>query len=862
MTHLILTHQQSDFDAVASMLGAHKLYPDGVPVLSTRLNRNVEEFVTLYAAHLPFVARETLARQKIEQITLTDTQSFESPKGMKSGTRIRIIEHHTTQREFAAHETYEYHELGAVTTWFAEQIQAQKIALTPLEATLLVLGIYEDTGMLTYGGTTPRDVRAAAFLLEQGAMLDTVRQFLQPPLNPAQQAIFEALLNDMEHFTVHGYTISIGVAHAKKTIPGLNSVASRLRDTTDAMGLFVLVAMEDIVQMVARSTDDAVDVGAAAEMFGSGGHTRASAAVIKGMTPEQAREQLRRFLNETIPPPVRVADLMSYQPRTVQASDVVQEIVALLRRIGHEGYPVLDGPQVIGLLTLRDADRALEHGLTQATVREVMQGGAFALSPDASIFELEQTMVKSGRGQLPVIDAHNAVIGIITRTDLLKYWARIHPTSAPKPRTVTLEQVTAGIGAAALQLVEVIAQHAQTRSIALYMVGGIVRDILLGRANFDIDFVMEGDAIAFTEALASQVGGRVSSHRPFGTAKWYIDEAVRQTLGIVGHLPDHVDFVTARNEFYAHPTALPTVYSASIRLDAARRDFTINALAIQVSPMASQWRVQDLFGGLDDLDRRLIRVLHSLSFVDDPTRILRAVRFSQRLEFPIETRTAELIQTALPMLRRITGERLRHELTLLLQEAEPQRGLMHLQTFGALAAIHPSLHFSSQLAETFVQLRSATADLSPEDRAVLLWYAWLTPLEDIAGIMERLLFAGQRTQAVMAAAQVRHEAANLAAPQTPISRVVLTLERLPAEALTMLLRLLPADQGAILEERYAHRLTRIPHTDGNMLRQRGVPPSPLYKQVLDRLRAAWLDGEITTAQQEEIVLKQLLKETR
>jgi len=860
MTHLILTHQQSDFDAVASMLGAHKLYPDGTPVLSTRLNRNVAEFLTLYQGGLPFLSRKDLPRHKIEKITLTDTQSFESPKGIKPNTPIHIIEHHTIQREFAAHETYEFYELGAITTWFVEQIQAQHIAINSLEATLLALGIYEDTGMLTYGNTTPRDARAAAFLLEQGAVLDTIRRFLQPPLNAEQQMLFETLMDNMEHFTVHGYNVAIGVAHAEKTIHGVNSVASRLRDMLDVTGLFVFVAMEDIVQMVARSSDDAIDVGAAAEMFGSGGHTRASAAVIKGMTPEDAREHLRRYLHETVRPAVRVADLMSYQPRTVQTSDVIQDILPLLRRIGHEGYPVLDGTEVIGLLTLRDADRAIEHGLTKATVSEVMQGGAFALSPDDSIFELEQTMVKSGRGQLPVIDAHNKVIGIVTRTDLLKYWARTHPSSAPRPRTVTVEQITAGIGTGALQLVGHIAQQAQKQGIALYMVGGVVRDILLGRANFDIDFVMEGDAIAFTDALAAQVGGRVSSHRPFGTAKWYLDDAVKQALGITGHLPDHLDFVTARNEFYTHPTALPTVYSASIRLDAARRDFTINALAIQVSPMASQWRVQDLFGGLDDLEHGLIRVLHSLSFVDDPTRILRAVRFSQRLNFTIETRTAELIHTALPMLNRITGERLRHELTLLLQEAQPERGLMHLQTLGALEAIHPALHFSPALAETFKALCTMYADLPSEERTILLWYAWLTSLDDITDIMERLLFAGQRTQAVTAAAKIRREAADLAAPETPISRAVIALERLPAEALTMVLRLIPADQRAILEQRFAYRLTRMPRTDGNILRQRGMAPGPIYKLILDRLRVAWLDGDITTPEQEEARLKQLLRD--
>src|SRR5450756_606038 len=227
---------------------------------------------------------------------------------------------------------------------------------------------------------------------------------------------------------------------------------------------------------------------------------------------------------------------------------------------------------------------------------------------------------------------------------------------------------------------------AQAEGASLYLVGGFVRDLLLGQPTMDLDLVVEGNAIAVADRLAVLRGGRVRSHSRFGTAKVIFDDSPPGT-------PVSLDLVTARTEFYERPTVLPQVEWSSIRQDLYRRDFTINTMAICLD-RERYGELLDYYVGERDLQNGQVRVLHNLSFVEDPTRILRAVRFEQRLAFQIEERTAELIDDAVELLDHVTGERLRHELYLLLAEAQPEKGLERLEQFGALVHIHPDLRFS------------------------------------------------------------------------------------------------------------------------------------------------------------------------
>ncbi len=864
--HILLCHENADFDAVAALLAAFKLNPGAIPVLPERHNANVTRFLALYRGGLPFVARADLRLKHVEQITLVDTQRVPPIKGVPANSPVHIIDHHPLGRALEPHETFTGEIVGAVTTLLVEQIEQQALPLTSLEATLLALGIYEDTGSLTYGSTTARDLRAAAWLVDQGAALDDVRRFLEPPLSDEQQALLERLIPAVEARSVQGYTVIVATAKLDSYLNEISAVAHRLRDTLDPAGLFLLVQMPGALHLVCRSTDDAIDAGAVARFFGGGGHERAAAATIhEGYTLDQAVTAVWQQLEQIVRPAVRVADLMSHGAQTLDADLRLDQVVRKLRRIGHEGYPVLDHGRIVGLLTRRDADRAVEHGLGDLTVREVMTAGEATLKPEDSVKRLEQRMVESGWGQLPVVNDDGRLIGIVTRTDLIKHWTQTHLIADNRGEFITRAQMAAVLGDPVTQLIDTIAQQAQDQPAPLYLVGGVVRDLLLKRRNFDIDFVVEGDAIRFAESLQARYGGRVHSHRPFGTANWVLSEAVIDGLNSAD-LPDHVDFATARNEFYEHPTALPTTYSGSIKLDLLRRDFTINTLAITLSPASG--RVLDFYGGLADLEAQLIRVLHSLSFVDDPTRILRAVRFERRLGFQIEPRTAELIATALPMLRRITGERVRHELTLLLGEADPAASLLLLQQRAILTAIHPAFIVPDDLAERFARAQAELVRPLPwpmpaPDRIEVYWCLTLAniPPQDLTHLAERLLFSKTLTTAVLATAQIVQNLDGLTDPATPPSQITARLTNLGDLALYSA-RLIVEDNLARQRiGQYANEWRAIrPVTDGHSLRARGLTPGPCYARILTRLRAARLDGLIVSDADERAHLQKLLEE--
>lgn len=852
---LILTHDHADFDALASLLGAARLNADHLPLLPDQLNANVSRFLALYGGGLPFINRAQLSAKRIEQVIAVDTQRVAHRKGMTKKTLVHFIDHHPMTAGLTANQSFSGAVTGACATLLVEQIEAQGLALNPLEATLLTLGIYEDTGSLAYGTTTARDLRAAAWLLDQGAALDTIRQFLAHPLDEAQQTLLTQLLQAAVTRTLQGHRVTVAAVQAGQPVNEISTVAQRLRDLLDTQVLLVLVQLPATLHLVARATVDSVELGDVARFYGGGGHRRAAAATLKEHTFEAAAATLWEQVEQHITPLTTVRDLMSYGAYAVEHDRPLHEIAPRLRRIGHEGYPVVEHGRLVGLLTRRDLDRALEHGLGQMQVREVMQAGAVSVQSGESFDHLQRLMTESERGQVPVVDENGRVIGIVTRTDVLAHWRRLHSGAVPAGSRLDPDRMQTVLGFDAALSIQRIAEAAQTSGEALYLVGGCVRDLLLGRRNLDLDFVVEGDAIALARRIAAVYGGEVSAYPPFGTATWKLTAGAAEKLGVQAALPDHIDFVTARNEYYESPTALPTVYSGSIKLDLARRDFTINTLAVQLSPQAAAGRLLDPFQGVKDLNEWRIRVLHNLSLVDDPTRILRAYRFQHRLGFQIEARTASLIDTALPMLGRITGQRLSNEITLLLKEDHPETVLQALHERGILAAIHPAFILPTDLAACFEAARTVTlpwedAHFTLLDRYWFMLVCHLPP-ESITALTERLLIPQSDSQRWLAARRLLEDVDWLADPAHRPSAIADYLNDLPDAALLAGWLLLESPLIRERIARYALEWRAVkPALDGEALKRMGLKPGPCFSLILRRLRAGILDGELHTAADE------------
>ncbi len=635
--------------------------------------------------------------------------------------------------------------------------------------------------------------------------------------------------------------------------------------------------MRDTIQLVARSTSDAIDVGKIAQAFGGGGHGRAAAALVRGGSLPSVFEALVYLLQSQVRPTVTVGQIMSYgEPQTLAPTDTIGEAAERGRRYGFEGFPVLEDGRIVGMLTRREINRAMHHGLEKHPVSRYMRAGEIYVTPDDSVATLRKVMTDQDWGQVPVLDPRSGtLLGIVTRTDLIKQWTT--PTPA---RAETLDDLMAkALPATLLDLLRQVGATAGELGYPLYAVGGFVRDLLLGEPNFDVDLVVEGDAIRLAQALAHQLGGRVRSHRRFGTAKWILPEAIlafQDSNGVLSSdqaSPEALDFVTARTEFYEHPTALPTVERSSIKQDLHRRDFTINTLAVRLTP--DRWgELLDFYGGRKDLEDGLIRVLHSLSFVEDPTRILRAARFEQRFGFSIESRTEELIADALDLLDRVTAERVRHELELLLAEAQPERVLCRLMELGVLARLHPLLRCNGWFVAKAAELRAAllstptpgrqspAASAPDADAAPRLYLALLTyelPADVVAEVLSRFKIRKEYRDLVLAVHDLADRAAILNTHNLSSSAIVKALDETSEEA-RFLLRV--ATDDWLVRQRldlYQRRLQYVHAAlTGDDLQRMGIAPGPVYRRILERLRDAWLDGEIATQAEEEALARSVL----
>ncbi len=861
---VILTHDHADFDAVASQLGAHKLYPDAVPVLPRQMNRNVREFMSLYGGFLPFVGARDIPRRRVEMAILVDTQSVASIRGMDSNTRILVIDHHAPGEGMPKEWQYIGDRVGANTTLLVEKIAEKGIAITPLEATMLLLGIYEDTGSLLYSTTTPRDVKAAAWLLEQGANLEIVRTYLFHPLSESQKALYQQLVERSESREIRGFHVFVAVASVKDYVEEISTVVHKLRTIYEPDALFVLVAQDGNVQMVARSRTDNIDVGAIARELGGGGHPRASAALVKNASLHQVRQRLLDLLDAHVRPASTVATIMSNGVRTLSPSDTVRKAAEEMQKFGHEGFPVVDDAtgKVVGMITRREIDKALGHGLGRHPVSRYMRAGEFFVTPEDSVKRVQELMLETGWGQIPVVDPETGrVRGIVTRTDLIKLWGGVEEKRSLEK---LMEERWPPLLVALLRRAGEIAGEL---GVSLYAVGGSVRDLILGQPNFDVDLVAEGDTVAIARQLQQEYGGRVISHGRFGTAKWFLPEPDRlgRALGAPeGDLDlESLDFATARAEFYTHPTALPTVERGSIKLDLLRRDFTINTLAVCLNPF--RWgELLDFYGGMRDLEQGVIRVLHSLSFIDDPTRILRAVRFEQRFGFRIEPRTEELIGNALDLLDRVSGARLRHELELILKEREPEKAVRRLDEIGVLPHLNPEFRYDPWIAEKFRALRERMAQEPPPGPVERLYFglmAWRISPEAHRMLLERLKLRRETAQLMEGLEHLREVAPELAKPETPPSRVYDLLKPTSAEARYVFVVATDSpvarEKVTNYERKWRHVRTEI---TGDDLKAMGLKPGPIFRELLQSLLHARLDGLVRTRAEEEAFLGRLLAE--
>ncbi|WP_414542291.1 CBS domain-containing protein [Nostoc sp. CCY0012] len=895
---LILCHTTADFDALGAAVGLTCLLPGSKIVLSGGAHPPVRDFLALHRDEYPLIERRAVNPEKIRSIRVVDTQQRDRLGkaaewlDLPHLKEIIVYDHHLGQElDIPATQSY-IESVGATTTLMVEQLQKQQISLNSSQATVMALGIHVDTGSLTFDSATPRDALALAWLMQQGVSSSVISTYLDPGLSPQLQQLLTEALENLESFGLHGYTIGWVILKTENFVPGLSSLASQLVELTEVDAL--LLANEysqgqddSRLSVIGRSQIPGVHLNVLFEQFGGGGHSQATSLSLRGVDTQEIVQQLLEGIKTSIPHPPTARDLMSSPVRTIRPDTTISEAQRILLRYGHSGLSVVDTQgQLIGIISRRDIDIALHHGFSHAPVKGYMTTNLKTITPDTILPQIEALMVTYDIGRLPVLE-QGQLVGIVTRTDVLRElhqadeegrW-RDEEMGETEVKLPSLAELQNRLTPQLWQLLTTASQAAEKRGWHLYLVGGAVRDLLLAESAAgtlmisDIDLVVDGfhktadvgAGVELAKALQELYpAARLEIHGAFQTAAllWHKDPELDSLW---------VDIATARTEFYPYPAANPEVEASSIRQDLYRRDFTINALALRLtSPRPGE--LLDFFGGLLDLQAKHIRVLHANSFIEDPTRIYRGVRFAVRFGFEIEPQTAEFIHYAInsgvydrtaqtntktPALQ----TRLKTELKHILEARYWQVALQLLDNLGALKCIHPTLELNTELLRQLRLLERCLQRFDPQ-LTLIHWQMRLEVL--IANLAPK--YRAKVAQNLQLHEDGIKRLQDLAKSQTEVMELLPNCQR-PSQVVKLLrnhdlpmLILIALQSPRNIRRQIWHYLTSLanvqPILNGNDLKQLGYKPSPQYRQILDELLAATLDEVIKNKEEAEEFLAQ------
>ncbi|MDQ7784254.1 MAG: CBS domain-containing protein [Desulfomonilaceae bacterium] len=869
---IITTHLNADFDAFASMVAAKKLYPDAVVAFPGAQEKNLRDFFIESTLYILSIERaKDIDLDEVTRLILVDTRQksrigrFSALVDAKD-VEIHIYDHHPDSEDDVKGHMEIVEDVGAAVTLLIEEIRKRGVELNAEEATVLALGIYEDTGSFAFSSTTPRDFNAAGWLLSRGANLNIISNMMTSDVSTDQIELLHRLIEGSELVNLGGVEVLVTTASSEHYVGDLAVLVHKYRDMENPEAIFAIVRMEDRVHLIGRSSAEEVNAGEIAAEFGGGGHPTAASATIRNLSLYEVRENLIGLLHERVRPKRKAGQIMSRPVISIGPDQRLSEAAEYLSRYQISSLPVVQNGCVMGILHRNAVEKALHHGLDEQLVADYMNPGVVFVTPDETIDRVLSITVEGRHRLVPVVDEGN-MVGVISRSDLLEHLKlplrsdTTGPDEFPSGRVRSKSVrrlMEERFPTRVMDILKRAGDVADTRGENAYLVGGAVRDLLLRIHNLDLDIVVEGNGIDFSRELAEQFTGcRVRSHEKFGTAVMLFQDGFK------------IDTATARHEYYSVPGALPTVETSSIKRDLYRRDFTMNTLAVRLNPR-SFGQVIDFFGGSRDIKERTIRVLHNLAFVEDPTRIMRAARFSSRFGFAIGKHTLTLMKGAVRMnvFDKVEGKRLLNELIHALDERNPMAPLTLMAGFGILKALHPSLQFGPRTAEL---LESATAVLSwwkyqffPDE--VETWTVYFLALadsltdEEFDALVRRLsIVRAKRKDLLRQRQEVSYVLGVFAKGEaTRPSRVVEALQKLQLEALLFMMAKTVRESTRKALSEYITTLRHvIPKLTGRDLLQMDYEPGPLFGEMLRTLRNARLDGLVSSADDEVELLKKM-----
>lgn len=868
MKTLITCHANADCDAFAAMLAARHLYENPVLLFPGTQEAGLSRvYANIDKAKYNFIDQPHIDWSEYDRLVLVDTrQASRAPYVAqllgRDNLKIEIWDHHPATSEDLSSATIHYASCGAVTSLLCAELERRGIGIEPEEATLLGLGIYADTGSFTYSSTTQADYMAASWLLSQGMNVTRINDLACHELTSMHIQALNSLLESAKSYTFNNTQVVIAEASMEHYLGDFANLAHKLMEMEKFSVLFALGIMGDRIQIVARSHSNEINVGEICAELGGGGHVYAASASVRFKSLHEVREIILRRLHDQAHPEKTARDYMSMPAIGIESTAGMREADELMLHFGLKAIPVFKpGTRVCaGLLDAQTAARATGHGLGKEPVGEFMQRRVSMLPPGASIRELADVIV-GGRQRLVPIVENEKVVGVVTRTDLINVFASeceslgASRNKSNKPYNVA-KLIRDRLPRETREILKLAGDLGRKMRLPVYAVGGFVRDMLIGSTTQDIDLVAEGNGIAFARELAKELGGRAREHQKFLTSVVVYHDSKGEER--------HIDVATARLEYYEYPAALPTVELSSIKMDLFRRDFSINALAVRLDG-DYYGDLQDFFGGRRDVKDRLIRVLHTLSFVEDPTRCIRAVRFEQRYKFRIGPGTEKLMKNILPMrlLEKLSADRLFNEIKRLCDEESAAACFERLDGLGILKALCPHLTLTPAKKAILRRIQEILAWyrlLYFEDEAQA-WIAYFLALSRGLNYAEASqAYAGlglpesRKTEIMRQRQKLRNLKPKLEEWQEKddkgsanISQFCALLHDVSLE--TLLYAMVSLDNTG-LEKNISRYITQWrrekPDINGHDLMRLGIEPGPIYGELLREALNAKLDGRAPT----------------
>jgi tRNA nucleotidyltransferase (CCA-adding enzyme) len=694
--------------------------------------------------------------------------------------------------------------------------------------------------------------------LRQGADLNVVAQMVTRELTAEQVALLNDLIAHANRFTVDGVEVVLARTMASQYVADFAVLAHKFMDMENLQVLFAIAQMEDRVYVVGRSRLPEVNVGEILAEMGGGGHEFAASAAIKDKPLAQVEENLKQIIHRRVRPLRRAKDIMSFPVKWVSPEVSLEGAELILNRYSINALPVVEDARLLGLISRQIVEKGIFHGLKDHPVKDYMSTPVASVGPEDTLADIRDKLVVNKQRLLPVLQA-GEVVGVISRTDLLNLLIDIGEEteetqwSQPLRKKNIISMMRERLPQKILTILTQVGQVARELGFQAYVVGGFVRDLFIKQENLDVDLVIEGDGIAFAKTFAARHGARARVFQKFKTAVIIFPDGFK------------IDVATARTEYYDAPGALPVVEYSSIKLDLYRRDFTINTLAVNLNP-EEFGTLLDFFGAHRDLKERRISVLHNLSFVEDPTRVFRAIRFEQRFGFRISKLTINLINNAVKnnFFDRLSGVRLFHELELILQEENPIPAIARLAELDLLKAIHLRLWFDEGTRAMLERVQAVISWMSLSyleekfERWLVYFLGLVEPLnaDEIEELIERFRPPPKLAAAILegkeAADQALLKLFRLGRPNR--SQIYRLLAPIGTEFLLYMMAKSRQDPSKRYISLYFTHLKHLkPELTGRDLIALGFQPGPQIKEILTRLHEARLN-EVVQSKQEELEL--------